>query len=91
VIHEGRVVPEITPSNVDKFRIGGSTHTDVTGGMVGKIGELLALAKMGISSDIFHADRISDFLDKKSHGGTEYRRFAWMGIGRGEPATIACI
>jgi isopentenyl phosphate kinase len=70
VIHEGRVVPEITPANVEKFRIGGSTHTDVTGGMMGKIGELLALAKMGISSEIFHADRIGDFLDKKPHGGT---------------------
>jgi isopentenyl phosphate kinase len=70
VIHEGRVVPEITPASAEKFRIGRSSHTDVTGGMAGKIGELLALAGKGISSDIFHVDRIGDFLDKKPHGGT---------------------
>jgi isopentenyl phosphate kinase len=70
VIHEGRVVPEITPMNVENLLIGGSSHTDVTGGMAGKLRELLVLAGKGISSDIFHADRIGDFLDGKPHGGT---------------------
>jgi len=70
VIHKGRVVPEITPVNLGNFLIEGSSHTDVTGGMAGKLGELIALAEKGISSDIFHADRIGDFLDGKPNGGT---------------------
>ena len=49
---------------------GGSRNTDVTGGMEGKIRELLALADAGIPSAIFHASRIGDFLDGKPHGGT---------------------
>jgi isopentenyl phosphate kinase len=49
---------------------GGSRNTDVTGGMEGKLGELLALADAGISSSIFHASRIGDFLDGRPHGGT---------------------
>jgi isopentenyl phosphate kinase len=49
---------------------GGSEHTDVTGGMEGKLTELLALADEGISSSIFHASRIGDFLDGRPHGGT---------------------
>jgi isopentenyl phosphate kinase len=50
--------------------LGGSRNTDVTGGMEGKIDELLALADAGISSSIFHASRIGDFLDGRPHGGT---------------------
>lgn len=49
---------------------GGSRSTDVTGGMEGKLGELLALADAGIGSSIFHASRIGDFLDGRPHGGT---------------------
>ena len=49
---------------------GGSRNTDVTGGMEGKLEELLALADAGISSSIFHASRIGDFLDGHPHGGT---------------------
>jgi isopentenyl phosphate kinase len=49
---------------------GGSGNTDVTGGMEGKLTELLALADEGIASAIFHASRIGDFLDGKPHGGT---------------------
>jgi isopentenyl phosphate kinase len=48
----------------------GSANTDVTGGMEGKLAELLALADEGIGSAIFHASRIGDFLDGRSHGGT---------------------
>jgi isopentenyl phosphate kinase len=50
--------------------VGGSRNTDVTGGMEGKLEELLALADAGISSSIFHASRIGDFLDGRPHGGT---------------------
>jgi isopentenyl phosphate kinase len=49
---------------------GGSRNTDVTGGMEGKLGELLALADAGIGSSVFHASRIGDFLDGRPHGGT---------------------
>lgn len=49
---------------------GGSRFTDITGGMEGKLAELLALADAGISSSIFHASRIGDFLDGRPHGGT---------------------
>jgi isopentenyl phosphate kinase len=49
---------------------GGSRNTDVTGGMEGKLEELLALADAGIGSSIFHASRIGDFLDGRPHGGT---------------------
>jgi len=49
---------------------GGSRSTDVTGGMEGKLAELLALADAGIGSSIFHATRIGDFLDGRPHGGT---------------------
>ncbi|MDD1664830.1 MAG: isopentenyl phosphate kinase family protein [Methanomicrobiales archaeon] len=49
---------------------GGSRNTDVTGGMEGKLAELLALADAGIGSSIFHASRIGDFLDGRPHGGT---------------------
>jgi isopentenyl phosphate kinase len=48
----------------------GSRNTDVTGGMGGKLAELLALADEGIGSSIFHASRIGDFLDGRPHGGT---------------------
>jgi len=49
---------------------GPSGKTDVTGGMEGKLAELLALADEGIPSAVFHASRIGDFLDGEPHGGT---------------------
>ncbi len=48
-----------------KKNIKGSNSTDVTGGMLGKVSELLELAKNGISSRIFNASRkgmVSRFL-----------------------------
>jgi isopentenyl phosphate kinase len=73
VFGDGRVIPEITPEIVKTLKIGNSNHTDVTGGMKGKVGELLALAEMGIPSDIFHVSRMGDFLDRRPHGGTRVR------------------
>jgi isopentenyl phosphate kinase len=48
-------------------------HTDVTGGMRGKINELLGLADAGIGSDIFHVSRVGDFLSGNDHGGTKIK------------------
>ena len=73
VLDGGRVVPEITPETVRTLQIGNSSHTDVTGGMKGKIDELLGLAKSGIGADIFHVSRLGDFLAGNDHGGTKVR------------------
>jgi isopentenyl phosphate kinase len=64
---KGMVIKKITPLNfIDiKKNIKGSTSTDVTGGMIGKVSELLELANTGISSHIFNASRkgmVSRFL-----------------------------
>jgi isopentenyl phosphate kinase len=73
VLDGGVVVPEITNKTVPNLQIGSSHHTDVTGGMRGKIDELLGLADAGIRSDIFHVSRIPDFLCGAGHGGTIVR------------------
>ncbi|MGP8321354.1 MAG: isopentenyl phosphate kinase [Methanosarcinaceae archaeon] len=66
---KGNTIPSITSSNfkdIEKF-IGGSESTDVTGGMLGKVGELLHLFEISnINSYIFNAGKpgnISKFLD----------------------------
>ena len=69
----GRVVPVITRRTVPSLHIGNSKHTDVTGGMKGKIDELLGLADAGIGSDIFHVSRVGNFLAGSAHGGTSVR------------------
>jgi len=74
VLDGGRVVPEITRQTAASLHIGDSQHTDVTGGMRGKIEELLGLADAGIGSDIFHVSRLADFLAGAPHGGTRVRR-----------------
>jgi isopentenyl phosphate kinase len=66
---DGAVVERIRRGQA-KGLAGGSLNTDVTGGMAGKLEELLALADAGIGSSIFHASRIGDFLDGRTHGGT---------------------
>ncbi|OPY37186.1 MAG: Isopentenyl phosphate kinase [Methanoregula sp. PtaU1.Bin051] len=70
VLDGGNVVPVITPATVTTLRIGSSTHTDVTGGMRGKITELIGLASSGIEAEIFHVSRIPDFLNGRDCGGT---------------------
>lgn len=69
----GVVVPEITRAMTPSLQIGNSMHTDVTGGMKGKIDELLGLASSGIGSEIFHVSRIGDFLAGTDHGGTKIK------------------
>jgi len=71
VLDVGAVVPVITPASVRKLQIGISSHTDVTGGMRGKINELLDLARAGVGSEIFHVSRIPDFLSGRDCGGTK--------------------
>ena len=73
VLDGGSVVPRITRRAVPELHIGNSTHTDVTGGMKGKIDELLGLADAGTGSDIFHVSRVGDFLKGQPHGGTMVR------------------
>ncbi len=73
VLDGGHVVPEITKKMAPSLQIGNSMHTDVTGGMRGKINELLGLAGAGIGSDIFHVSRIGDFLAGTDHGGTKIK------------------
>ena len=73
VLDGGRVVRTITRKTAPSLQIGNSMHTDVTGGMRGKINELLGLADAGIGSDIFHVSRVSAFLQGADHGGTRIR------------------
>jgi isopentenyl phosphate kinase len=71
VLDGGAVVPMITPASVRTLQIGTSSHADVTGGMRGKINELLELAKVGVGSEIFHVSCIPDFLSGRDCGGTK--------------------
>jgi isopentenyl phosphate kinase len=73
VLDGGRVVQRITKGTAPALQIGNSMHTDVTGGMRGKIDELLGLADAGIGSDIFHVSRVGAFLNGTDHGGTRVR------------------
>ena len=55
----------------------GTTNVDVTGGMVGKIKELLSLADLGIESKIINAeveDNIFKVLEDKEVKGTVISR-----------------
>ena len=71
---KGHTVPVITPASFNevKIHIGGSSHTDVTGGMLGKVTELVDLAdRSGISSRIFNASipgNVRAFLDGATPG-----------------------
>jgi isopentenyl phosphate kinase len=73
VLRDGQVLHEIRPAMMATLSLGESGHTDVTGGMRGKVKELCQLAEAGIPSDIFHVSRIGDFLDEVPHGGTGIR------------------
>ncbi|NMB79513.1 MAG: isopentenyl phosphate kinase family protein [Methanomicrobiales archaeon] len=73
VLDGGSVVSRITRKTIAAIPLGNSSHTDVTGGMKGKIDEMLVLADAGIGSDIFHVSRVADFLTGSPHGGTMVR------------------
>jgi isopentenyl phosphate kinase len=59
VLFSGRTLPKITRKELPgvESAIGGSAEVDVTGGMRGKLLELLELADLGIDSVIFNAGR----------------------------------
>jgi isopentenyl phosphate kinase len=76
VLDKGSVLPWIDAETADNLSIGESENTDVTGGMKGKIRELLSLAGEGTDSEIFHISRLGDFLNGRNHGGTVIRRQA---------------
>lgn len=54
-----KIIESISPSNIDtvKEALSGSGGVDVTGGMAGKITELLDLASSGIPSLVFNAEK----------------------------------
>jgi isopentenyl phosphate kinase len=70
-----KVVEKIMPADKDKIlgMLSGSGGVDVTGGMLGKITELLALAETGISSRVFNAEtpgNVEKFLKNDLDEGT---------------------
>jgi len=74
VLKDESVIPVINTATAQNLEINESGNTDVTGGMRGKINELLMLAEKGIESNIFHVSRTGDFLDGRDHGGTVVTR-----------------
>jgi isopentenyl phosphate kinase len=68
---DGAVVKRVSRTGAGDLALGASAATDVTGGMGGKVAELLRLADAGISSHVFGRDRLADFLAGRPHGGTE--------------------
>ncbi len=70
VLCHGKVVPLINRETIAEIEIGESDNTDVTGGMIGKLTELLRLSDEGTESTIFHVSRLEDYLDGREHGGT---------------------
>ncbi len=75
---ESKLIPVITPVSYKSIRkiVKGSKGVDVTGGMLGKVDELIALAKSGISSKIFNAKRkgnVEAFLSGEDNFGTLIR------------------
>ncbi|MDR2855805.1 MAG: isopentenyl phosphate kinase family protein [Methanomicrobiales archaeon] len=71
---DGSVIPHISRESLDElYRSGmifGSAGVDVTGGMQGKIEELLVLSDAGICSTLFSLDQLPAFLRNEPHEGT---------------------
>jgi isopentenyl phosphate kinase len=70
----GKLIPRITHGNFDDIRIhlGGSASTDVTGGMLGKVNELLELCRArSVTAYIFNANvdgNVLNFLNGEEIG-----------------------
>ena len=75
---DGSVISEITRANIETLfesgTIAGSSGVDVTGGMRGKIEELLSLSDYGISSNVFSKECLFAFLKGEEHQGTVIRQ-----------------
>jgi len=72
---DGHTIPEINPVNFKDYQqsLGGSSGTDVTGGMLHKVKETLALAKQGIPGLIIDGivhGTLSDAISGKTVQGT---------------------
>jgi isopentenyl phosphate kinase len=61
---KGDLIKKITPANINEINglLAGSGGVDVTGGMQGKIQELMALAEAGIPSLVFNAEKPGNVL-----------------------------
>ncbi|MDY6931133.1 MAG: isopentenyl phosphate kinase [Halobacteriota archaeon] len=73
ILVDGKVLEKITPDTFEDFKdnLSGSESVDVTGGMLGKVSELIDLAKSDISSCIFNASQeggVERFLNGDSIG-----------------------
>ena len=73
---EGKTVLKLERKSFEKMRgeIGISAGIDVTGGMLHKVEESLAVAKRGVSCTIINGNRVGELvgtLQGKSHRGTE--------------------
>lgn len=68
---DGTVVQRVSRDGSGSLALGASLGTDVTGGMGGKVAELLRLADEGIPSHVFGRARLADFIANRPHGGTE--------------------
>ncbi|MEM2924452.1 MAG: isopentenyl phosphate kinase [Halobacteria archaeon] len=69
----GVLIPVITPQSFKALNLWNSKDIDVTGGMLGKVEELIELAKAGIKSRIFNAAKkgyVEAFLSGEENFGT---------------------
>ena len=75
IMYRDKKLTHLRPGELEKYRDGiiGSKSTDVTGGMLHKVVELLEIAKSGIQSEIFNATcdgNITKFLTSHQDVGT---------------------
>ena len=68
VLAGDKVIPLLSRANAGKISYLSTDCADVTGGMKGKVDELLTLAEEGIDSQIFAAVELADFLNGKNPG-----------------------
>ncbi|MDF1498297.1 MAG: isopentenyl phosphate kinase [Patescibacteria group bacterium] len=57
IYKNANLINEVNNKNINHFYIGKSTSTDVTGGMKGKVDELISLSKFGIESEIINISK----------------------------------
>ena len=72
--HDDAKLIEEVSSIDDIIQLESTTNVDVTGGMVGKVKELLSLAEIGVDSEIINANRpgaIAAALQNKKVKGTK--------------------
>ncbi|MBE6506556.1 MAG: isopentenyl phosphate kinase family protein [Methanocorpusculum parvum] len=70
VLANGEIIPEITRESVSAVHFSTADAADVTGGMQGKVDELLSLAESGIPSHIIKPKMLKAFLAGNPCGGT---------------------